>query len=104
MINMSLSLIVIGVVVSWGCVCPVAVVVGSWSIISLFWALPSVMPFHTTSVASNARTVRSFLGPIVERAVILLRPWSWYCWSGYHRFLKFISGPLISGPVVADQC
>ena len=102
MVDLSLPLVVIGVdvVAFGGCVCTTAVVVGLWGIIvPLFWALPGIVPFCSTAIASDARTECCILGPIVEVAAAVLWSYYWNCWLGCYRPLKFIPGP-----VVANWC
>ena len=97
MVNLPLSLIVVvvEVVVSRSCTSTAAIVVGFGGIIPLFWALPSIMPLCSIGITGDARTVYCFLGPVVVGTAVLLRSWCWNCWSGCHRPLGFISGPVV---------
>ena len=75
-VHLSLPLVVVGVVVSWGCINTAAIVVGLRNIIvPLFWALPGIMPFFSTGEIGNARMKCCVPGPVVEGAVTLLRSW-----------------------------
>ena len=78
-VHLSLPLVVVGVVVSRGCINTAAIAIGLRNIVvPLLWAVSGKVPSFSTGVTGKTRTDRLVMGSVVEEAAVLL--WS-RCWN-----------------------
>ena len=82
-VHLSLPLVVVGVVVSWGCINTVAIAIGLWNIVvPLLWAFSGTVPSFSTGETGKTRTDHLIMGSVVEEVAVLLWLWCWIWRTG----------------------